>query len=149
MYTQHHRNPPSWQQCNATQEKKKTSERWHLPHAFGCRFGGESNVSETLFSCLPFPRPNYVTVNFPAASEASARAMRLGQIGLMAGLCLPFAVIYSCVYSSCRYPLRSSVPPSSPPPAPPPSGCQRGNTVSLHQVWYAHTPNPCLQLCPK
>lgn len=61
------------------------------------------------------------------------RATRLGQIGLMAGFCLPFAVIYSCVYSSCRYSLWSGVPSSF--PAPP--GCQRGNTVALHQVGYA------------
>lgn len=71
------------------------------------------------------------------------RATRLGQIGLMAGLCLPFAVIYSCVYSSCRYSLWSSVPLSF--PAPPPGANEE--TLSCYIRCDTYPPQPCLRLC--
>lgn len=119
----------SFSSCSAIQGGKKTPECWRVPHVFGSYWHwGESSFQ------TPPPQPNQVTVNFPAVSEQAATS--LGQIGLMARLCLPFAVIYSCVYSSCRYPLRSSVPPSFPVPLP---AGQRGNNVLLHQVWYAPT----------
>lgn len=71
------------------------------------------------------------------------RATRLGQIGLMAGLCLPFAVIYSCVYSSCRYPLWSSVPSSF--PAPPPGANEE--TLSRYIRCDTYPPQPPVWSC--
>lgn len=120
-------------------KEEKTPECWRVPHVFGSYW----HWGESSFQTPPPPQPNQVTVNFPAVSEQAATS--LGQIGLMARLCLPFAVIYSCVYSSCRYPLRSSVPPSFPDPLP---AGQRGNNVLLHQVWYAPTiSSVCVFVC--
>lgn len=108
-------------------ERKKNLNADICHMHLACLHRGESNVSETLYFLL------LDQTKLPWISQlwVNKRATRLGQIGLMAGLCLPFAVIYSCVYSSCRYPLWSSVPSIRSCPSP---RCQRGNTVLLHQV---------------
>lgn len=125
-------------QCNTRRKKPLNADVCYMYLA-----PTDTEVSPVFRLPPPHPQPNQVTVNFPAVSEQAATS--LGQIGLMARLCLPFAVIYSCVYSSCRYPLRSSVPPSFPVPLP---AGQRGNNVLLHQVWYAPTiSSVCVFVC--
>lgn len=127
-YSLQHPMDPFLPQSNTMGRKKKKNLNADICHMhLACLHWGESNVSETLYFLL------LDQTKLPWISQlwVNKRATRLGQIGLMAGLCLPFAVIYSCVYSSCRYPLWSSVPSIRSCPSP---RCQRGNTVLLHQV---------------
>lgn len=88
------------------------------------------------------PRPNQVTVNFPAVSEQAsdkAQPNRTDGWALFAFCCY----LFMCLFFLSLSPLiqRPSIL-SCPSPR-----CQRGNTVLLHQVWYVAPLNPCLQLC--
>lgn len=82
------RNPTLWRE-------KKKSECWHLPHAFGLPTSRWVQCfGDTLFSP---PRPNQVTVNFPAVSEQAsdeARPNRTDGWALFAFCCYLFMCLF-------------------------------------------------------
>lgn len=122
----------------ACRVKAKISECWHLPQAFGCHW---HEVCPLLR--LPPPPPallDQVTVNFPAVSERVKRRGSAKSDWWPGSVCLLLLFIHvfilAVVISSDPgplHPLLSFV-----------AASQRGNSVSLHQVWYKLNTASCV-----